>query len=153
MSGFLDRLHERRQFISRAIRNASLALLAVGGGATILFFCDVLYVGESLRLRVPFTSLGMAPEFASTYMLQARIGTQRAAEILLSSKWIDADEAVACAEAGVLNSRYLLMSSPSPAGAHRRPDLREQLRGPALGARQPGVAVGGFGVPDQGAAL
>jgi enoyl-CoA hydratase/carnithine racemase len=70
--------------------------VAVGGGATILFFCDVLYVGESLRLRVPFTSLGMAPEFASTYMLQARIGTQRAAEILLSSKWINAEEAVAC---------------------------------------------------------
>ncbi len=68
--------------------------VAVGGGATILFFCDVLYVGESLRLRVPFTSLGMAPEFASTYMLQARIGTQRAAEILLTSRWIDADEAV-----------------------------------------------------------
>ena len=70
--------------------------VAVGGGATILFYCDVLYVGESLRLRVPFTSLGMAPEFASTYMLQARIGTQRAAEILLSSKWVGADEAVAC---------------------------------------------------------
>ncbi|MFO8050021.1 MAG: enoyl-CoA hydratase-related protein [Desulfosudaceae bacterium] len=76
--------------------------VAVGGGATILFYCDVLFVGESLRLRVPFTSLGMAPEFASTYMLQARVGTQRAADILLSSAWIDAAEAV---DAGIARAQ------------------------------------------------
>ncbi len=68
--------------------------VAVGGGATILFFCDILYVGDSLRLRLPFTSLGMGPEFAGSYMLQARIGTQPAAEYFLTSGWIDAEEAV-----------------------------------------------------------
>ena len=57
--------------------------VAVGGGATMLFHCDILYVGESLRMRIPFTSLGMAPEFASTYMLQANIGVRRAAELIL----------------------------------------------------------------------
>ncbi len=67
---------------------------AVGGGATILFFCDILYVGESLRMRLPFTSLGLAPEFASTYTLQVNIGAQKAAELLLTSEWIDADKAV-----------------------------------------------------------
>jgi len=67
---------------------------AVGGGATILFFCDILYVGESLRMRVPFTSLGLVPEFASTYTLQVRIGAQKAAELLFTSEWIDADKAV-----------------------------------------------------------
>ena len=66
----------------------------VGGGATILFFCDILYVGESLRMRLPFTSLGLAPEFASTYTLQVNIGAQKAAELLLTSEWIDADKAV-----------------------------------------------------------
>jgi enoyl-CoA hydratase/carnithine racemase len=68
--------------------------VAVGGGATILFFSDILYVGDSLRLRLPFTSLGMGPEFAGSYMLQARIGTQPAAEYFLSAGWIDAEEAV-----------------------------------------------------------
>jgi len=67
---------------------------AVGGGATILFFCDILYVGESLRMRLPFTSLGLAPEFASTYTLQVNIGAQKAAELLLTSEWIDAEKAV-----------------------------------------------------------
>ncbi len=68
--------------------------VAVGGGATILFHCDIVYVGESLRMRMPFTSLSIAPEFASTYMLQANIGPQRAAELLYTAGWIDADRAL-----------------------------------------------------------
>lgn len=77
--------------------------VAVGGGATILFLCDILYVGDSLRMRVPFTSLGMAPEFASSYMLQAKIGRQRAAEIFFTSEWIDADKAV---ETGIARQKF-----------------------------------------------
>lgn len=76
---------------------------AVGGGATILFHCDILYVGESLRMRIPFTSLGMAPEFASTYMLQANIGIQRAAELMFTSEWIDAARAI---ETGIAARKY-----------------------------------------------
>lgn len=68
--------------------------VAVGGGATMLFHCDIIYVGESLRMRLPFTSLGISPEFASTYMLQANIGAQRAAQLMVTAEWIDADRAV-----------------------------------------------------------
>jgi len=77
--------------------------VAVGGGATMLFHCDILYVGESLRMRIPFTSLGMSPEFASTYMLQANIGVRRAAELILSSEWITADRAL---EAGIATRKF-----------------------------------------------
>ncbi|MCK7507116.1 MAG: enoyl-CoA hydratase-related protein [Desulfobacterales bacterium] len=69
--------------------------VAIGGGATMLFHCDVVYVGESLRMRMPFNSLAMAPEFASSYMLQAIVGPQRAAELLFTTEWIDADKALA----------------------------------------------------------
>ena len=68
--------------------------IAVGGGATILLLCDILYVGESLRMRFPFTSIGLAPEFGCSYMLQTKIGAQRAAELLFTSAWIDAERAV-----------------------------------------------------------
>ncbi|MCK9230689.1 MAG: enoyl-CoA hydratase-related protein [Syntrophales bacterium] len=68
--------------------------VAVGGGATMLFHCDIVYVGESLRMRLPFTALGISPEFASTYMLQALIGPRRAAELMLTAEWIDAERAV-----------------------------------------------------------
>ena len=67
--------------------------VAVGGGATVLFHCDIVYGGESLRLRLPFASLALAPEWASSYMLQANIGAQRAAELFYTAEWVDADKA------------------------------------------------------------
>lgn len=77
--------------------------VAVGAGATILFHTDVLYVGESLRMRLPFSSLGGSPEFASSYMLQAIIGPQRAAELLFTTEWIDADKAL---ELGIASRKF-----------------------------------------------
>ena len=68
--------------------------VGVGGGATILFACDIVYVGESVRLRLPFVSLGLVPEIASSYLLQAAIGTQRAAELFFTAEWIDAKRAL-----------------------------------------------------------
>ena len=69
---------------------------AVGGGATVLFHADMVYVGESLRLRLPFANLGLAPEWGSSYMLQANIGAQRAAELFYTAQWVDADKALSC---------------------------------------------------------
>ncbi|MEJ2026849.1 MAG: enoyl-CoA hydratase-related protein [Limibacillus sp.] len=71
---------------------------AVGGGATVLFHADIVYAGESLRLRLPFASLGLVPEWASSYMLQANIGAQRAAELFYTAEWVDAARAL---EAGI----------------------------------------------------
>lgn len=67
--------------------------VAVGGGATVLFHADIVYAGESLRMRLPFASLGLAPEWGSSYMLQANIGAQRAAELFYTAELIDADKA------------------------------------------------------------
>jgi enoyl-CoA hydratase/carnithine racemase len=67
---------------------------AVGGGATCLFHCDIVYGGESLKMRLPFASLALVPEWASSYMLQANIGAQRAAELFYTAAWIDADKAL-----------------------------------------------------------
>lgn len=77
--------------------------VAIGGGATVLFHADVVYVGESLRMRLPFANLGLVPEWGSSYMLQANIGAQRAAELFYTAQWIDADKALHCGiAAGVL---------------------------------------------------
>ena len=77
--------------------------VAVGGGATILFHADICYVGESLRMRLPFANLGLAPEFASSYMLQANIGAQQAAELFYTAEWINAERAV---ETGIAARSY-----------------------------------------------
>ena len=68
--------------------------VAIGFGATALFHCDVVYVGASLRMRLPFVSLGLVPEAASSYMLQAIIGSRRAAELFYTAEWIDAERAL-----------------------------------------------------------
>lgn len=68
--------------------------VGVGIGATLLFHCDVVYLGESARLRLPFVSLGLVPEAASSYLLGAMIGTRRAAELFFTAEWIDARRAL-----------------------------------------------------------
>jgi enoyl-CoA hydratase/carnithine racemase len=77
--------------------------VGVGIGATFLFHCDVVYVGESVRLRLPFVSLGLVPEAASSYLLQQVIGSQRAAELFYTAEWIDAARAV---ETGIAARAY-----------------------------------------------
>ncbi len=77
--------------------------IAIGGGATVLFHCDIVYVGHSLRMRLPFVNLGLVPEWASSYTLQANIGGQRAAELFYTAQWINAEKAV---EAGIAAAQY-----------------------------------------------
>ncbi len=73
---------------------AAVKGVAVGGGATLAIACDIVYVGESLRLRLPFVSLGLLPEFGSSYTLQAAIGRQRAAELFYTAEWVSAARAL-----------------------------------------------------------
>jgi enoyl-CoA hydratase/carnithine racemase len=67
---------------------------AVGFGATILLHCDAVLLANDARLRFPFASLSTAPEAGSSALLPAIVGPQRAAELLFTSRWIDAAEAV-----------------------------------------------------------
>jgi enoyl-CoA hydratase/carnithine racemase len=67
--------------------------LGVGIGATILGYADLVFMSTSARLKCPFTSLGVAPEAASSYLLPQLVGRQNAAWMLLSSEWVDAAEA------------------------------------------------------------
>ena len=66
---------------------------AVGFGVTILLHCDLTLVAETARLRLPFTALGTTPEAASSVLLPQIIGAQRAAELILTSRWISGREA------------------------------------------------------------
>ena len=68
---------------------------AVGLGLTMLAHCDIVLVSEKARLLAPFTTMGVAPEAASSYLLPRRMGRQHASVALLASEWISAEEAVA----------------------------------------------------------
>ena len=67
--------------------------VGVGIGTTLLGYADLVFMSSTARLKCPFTSLGVAPEAASSYLLPTLIGRQNAAWMLLSSEWVDAAEA------------------------------------------------------------
>lgn len=73
---------------------AAVAGPAVGLGFTLLAHCDLVLVGESARLRVPFAELGVPAEAASSYLFPLRMGWQQAARVLLTGDWVDGHEAV-----------------------------------------------------------
>jgi enoyl-CoA hydratase/carnithine racemase len=68
--------------------------VAVGIGFTIQLHCDVVLLADNARLRAPFTQLGTAPEAGSSWLRPRAIGAQRAAELILTSRWLTAAEAV-----------------------------------------------------------
>ncbi len=69
---------------------------AVGIGFTMLPHCDLVLAAETARFRTPFAEMGVPPEAASSYLFPARMGWQRAAEVLFTSPWMNAAEAVEC---------------------------------------------------------
>jgi enoyl-CoA hydratase/carnithine racemase len=68
---------------------------AVGIGFTMLPHCDLVLAGASARFRTPFAEMGVPPEAASSYLFPVAMGWQRAAEVLFTSPWLDAEAAVA----------------------------------------------------------
>jgi len=72
---------------------------AIGLGTTLLLHCDLVYAASDARFQLPFTKLGLVPEFASTYLLPLVAGWQRAAELLLLGEPFDAQRAL---EAGLV---------------------------------------------------
>jgi len=69
--------------------------IGVGIGATILGYADLAFMSSAARLRCPFTSLGVAPEAASSFTFPQLIGRQNATWALMSSEWLSADDCVA----------------------------------------------------------
>jgi len=80
---------------------AAVTGAAIGIGTTMLLHCDFVYVSDEARLAMPFVSLGLVPEFASSLIVPQLMGNARAAEkILLGDPFTGAD----AVELGIANA-------------------------------------------------
>ncbi|MEZ4365030.1 MAG: enoyl-CoA hydratase-related protein [Kofleriaceae bacterium] len=73
---------------------------AVGVGVTMLLHCDLVVATDRARFSMPFTKLGLVPEAASSFLLPALVGRQRASAWLLLGQPFDAAEALAAGLVG-----------------------------------------------------
>lgn len=72
---------------------AAVAGNAVGIGTTMLMHCDLVYAADNAKFSMPFTQLGLCPEFASSMLFPQMAGYPRAAEKLLLGEAFSAQEA------------------------------------------------------------
>jgi len=80
---------------------AAVTGAAVGIGTTLLLHCDLVYVSDEARLAMPFVSLGLVPEYASSLVLPALLGHVKAAEKLMLGEPFSGSDAVDC---GIANA-------------------------------------------------
>ena len=80
---------------------AAVTGAAVGIGTTLLLHCDLVYVSDEARLAMPFVSLGLVPEFASSLISPALMGHARATEKLMLGEPFSGSDAVDC---GIANA-------------------------------------------------
>ncbi len=80
---------------------AAINGLAIGGGFTVPLACaDLIYMSEHAWVRLPFISLGIIPELASSFLLPRLLGMQRAKEIMFFGEDLTAQKLL---ELGLIN--------------------------------------------------
>jgi enoyl-CoA hydratase/carnithine racemase len=70
--------------------------VGLGIGATLLPYCDIVWIAQGARLKVPFVTLGVTTEAAGSLLLPQRMGWQDAAHFVFTAEWLSAEDAVAC---------------------------------------------------------
>jgi enoyl-CoA hydratase/carnithine racemase len=83
--GFLKGLATLKKPLVAAVHGQT-----VGIGVTMLLHCDLVSAARNTQFSMPFVSLGLVPEAASSLLLPRLLGPQRAAELLLLGRQFDA---------------------------------------------------------------
>lgn len=88
---------------------------AIGGATTLLLHCDIVVAAENTRFHLPFTQLGITPEFGSSYLLTLCGGYRLARELVLLAQPFSAEKAI---RAGIVNEAVPLDELMIAARAH-----------------------------------
>ena len=81
---------------SRAVVVAAVRGPAVGGGLALALGADIVFAGESAAFSLPQTRIGvLAAEMGISFLLPRVVGTNRAADLMLRGRILDAAGALA----------------------------------------------------------
>lgn len=67
---------------------------AVGAGFQLALACDVMVVADDVQLSMREPRLGLVPDLGGTLPLVEAVGYSRALELVVSGRWVGAEEAV-----------------------------------------------------------
>jgi enoyl-CoA hydratase/carnithine racemase len=106
---------------------AAVSGYALGGGCELALVCDMIVASETAQFGQPEILLGIIPGGGGTQRLARVIGKQRAMELVLTGRRIDAEEAL----------RLGLVNRVAPAGKW----LEQAIELAGVVARRPPLAV------------
>lgn len=66
---------------------------ALGGGCELAMSCDLVIAGQSAKFGQPEVTLGVIPGMGGTQRLARAVGKAKAADLLMTARMMDADEA------------------------------------------------------------
>lgn len=116
----------------------------MGGGAELALAADLVIAGPNARFRFPEVTLGHAVTGGITARLPAIAGLLTAKELLLTGRWVTAEEA----------ARLRLVNEVVPDPGHRAHALAEELAGhPPRSAGATKRALEVASLPNQESAL
>ena len=67
--------------------------VAAGAGFAVALLGDVVIASDAARFRAAFLGLGAVPDLGLAYTLPRAVGFQRASEIILTNRMVEAEEA------------------------------------------------------------
>ena len=67
--------------------------VCVTGGLELALACDLIVASRAARFADTHATLGVIPRWGMSQLLPARVGPARALDLMLTGRWVDADEA------------------------------------------------------------
>jgi enoyl-CoA hydratase/carnithine racemase len=95
-STILDKVNATARYLHH-MRKATIAMVngpAAGGGANLALGCDIRIGSTACNFTQSFIKIGLGPDWGGSYLLPRIVGPDRAKELIITGRTVDAREAL-----------------------------------------------------------